>query len=70
MKDLLSELVQACYRAAGGATDEAEKHIIEALKLLNDALDGRPARSLQPVRSGCISTMHALQLGTTIPVGL
>ena len=38
MKDLLSELMQARYRAAGGAMDEAQQHITEALELLDDAL--------------------------------
>jgi hypothetical protein len=42
MKDLLSELMQARYRAAGGAMDEAQKHIDEALELLEDALGRRP----------------------------
>ena len=42
MSDPLSELVQARYQAAGGATDEAQRHIAESLELLDDALDGRP----------------------------
>jgi hypothetical protein len=36
MKDLLSELMLARYRSAGGAMDEAEKHVAEALALLDD----------------------------------
>jgi hypothetical protein len=42
MKDLLSELMQARYRAAGGALDEAQQHITEALELLDDSLGRRP----------------------------
>jgi hypothetical protein len=52
MKDLLSELVQARYRAAGRAMDEAEKHIIEAMDLLDDAIGGwsGPKPSARAVR--------------------
>src|SRR5438067_1205377 len=46
MKDLLSELMQARYRAAGGAMDEAQQHITEALQLLDDALGRRPGPKL------------------------
>jgi hypothetical protein len=41
MKDLLSELMQARFRVLAGAMDEAEKHITEALELLDDALGRR-----------------------------
>ncbi len=42
MKDLLSELTQARYQAAGRAADEAQRHISEALELLDDALEAQP----------------------------
>ncbi len=51
MKDLLSELVQARYRAAGRAMDEAENHIIEAMDLLDDAIGwSGPKPSARAVR--------------------
>jgi hypothetical protein len=60
MKDLLSELMQARYRAAGGAMDEAQKHIDEALELLEDALGRRPGPkpSIRAIR-GYLDEAHS-----------
>ncbi len=45
MKDLLAELTQARHQAAGCATDEAQRHITEALELVRDLFGGCGAQS-------------------------
>jgi hypothetical protein len=65
MKDLLSELMQARYRAAGGAMDEAQKHITEALELLDDALGRRPGPkpSVRAIRGHLTDARFSLKNG-------
>jgi hypothetical protein len=59
LKDLLSELMQARFRVLGGAMDEAQQHIAEALELLDDRLGGcGPKPSVLRAARGYVTDAH------------